>query len=53
MMRYLFQLILLGSIEFTAYAVNAQQFSVLYNLTGSPDGALPYAGLFRDSGGNL
>ena len=53
MTRYLFLLFLLGSIAFSSRAVNAQQFSVLYNLTGAPDGALPYAGLFRDSAGNL
>jgi len=31
----------------------AQTFTVLYNFTGSPDGANPYAGLLQDTAGNL
>src|ERR1700719_2219108 len=31
----------------------AQTYTVLYDLVGAPDGALPYAGVFLDSAGNL
>lgn len=34
-------------------SAQAQTFTVLYNFTGSSDGATPYAGLFRDTAGNL
>jgi len=34
-------------------SAQAQTFTVLYNFTGSSDGANPYAGLFRDTAGNL
>jgi uncharacterized repeat protein (TIGR03803 family) len=51
--RYLLRLVLLGFIAFSTQAAFTQQFSVLYNLTGQSDGALPYAGLFRDNAGNL
>ena len=37
----------------TALPASAQTFTVLYNFTGSPDGATPYAGLLRDTAGNL
>src|SRR5271169_7005647 len=33
----------------SAYA----QYKVLYNFAGQPDGAIPFAGLTIDSGGNL
>jgi uncharacterized repeat protein (TIGR03803 family) len=32
---------------------NLGQFKVLHRFTGPPDGAVPYAGLVRDSAGNL
>jgi uncharacterized repeat protein (TIGR03803 family) len=31
----------------------AQTFTVLYNFTGAPDGASPFAGVTRDAAGNL
>ena len=34
-------------------SAQAQTFTVLYNFTGSPDGAYPYAGLLLDMAGNL
>ena len=34
-------------------SAQAQTYSVLYSFTGSPDGANPYAGLLRDTQGNL
>ncbi len=34
-------------------SAQAQTFTVLYNFSGSPDGAYPYAGVLRDSAGNL
>jgi uncharacterized repeat protein (TIGR03803 family) len=34
-------------------SAQAQTFSVLYNFTGSSDGAYPYAGVVRDNAGNL
>src|SRR5450631_3649040 len=37
---------------FGSYA-EAQSLTVLYNFTGSPDGAAPFADLVRDSEGNL
>lgn len=42
---------LLGVI--TTHSAQAQSFKTLYNFTGSPDGAYPYASLVRDSAGNL
>jgi len=37
----------------TTQSAQAQTFKVLYNFTGSTDGATPYAPLIRDSAGNL
>jgi len=37
----------------TTDAAHAQTFQVIYNFTGGPDGAQPYAGLTMDRGGNL
>jgi uncharacterized repeat protein (TIGR03803 family) len=37
----------------TTPSAQAQTFTVLYNFTGSPDGAFPLAGLIRDAAGNL
>jgi uncharacterized repeat protein (TIGR03803 family) len=37
----------------TTQSAQAQTFKVLYNFTGSTDGATPYAPLVRDSAGNL
>jgi uncharacterized repeat protein (TIGR03803 family) len=37
----------------TAVAAQAQNFQLLHTFTGSPDGMTPYAGLTRDSAGNL
>ena len=34
-------------------SAQARSFTDLYNFTGGSDGAYPYAGLVRDSGGNL
>ena len=44
--------VLLGIALATPMA-RAQTFSVLYNFTGIPDGEDPYAGLVKDSSGNL
>lgn len=35
------------------HSAQAQTFTVLYTFTGGSDGAWPYAGLIRDSAGNL
>src|SRR5215467_8417176 len=53
MMRYWFLLIAFASTVAPFQVVSAQTFTVLYDFTGSPDAAIPYAGLFRDSEGNL
>jgi uncharacterized repeat protein (TIGR03803 family) len=37
----------------TSHSAQAQTFTVLYNFTGAPDGANPFAGLVRDAAGNL
>src|ERR1700691_3975843 len=37
----------------TAVAAQAQNFQLLHTFAGSPDGMTPYAGLTRDSAGNL
>jgi uncharacterized repeat protein (TIGR03803 family) len=37
----------------SASSAQAQTFTDLYNFTGNPDGAYPYAGLIRDTAGNL
>jgi len=37
----------------TTYSAQAQTFTVLYNFTGGADGGNPYAGLLRDTAGNL
>jgi len=34
-------------------SLQAQTFTVLHSFTGGPDGAYPYAGLLRDTSGNL
>jgi uncharacterized repeat protein (TIGR03803 family) len=36
-----------------SHSAQAQTLTVLYNFEGSPDGANPFAGLVRDSAGNL
>jgi uncharacterized repeat protein (TIGR03803 family) len=43
----------LGSGMVASQAARAQTFTVLYNFTGSADGANPYAGLLLDTAGNL
>jgi len=35
------------------FDVASRTETILHNFVGSPDGALPYAGLFRDAAGNL
>src|SRR5882672_3743138 len=52
MQRYLLSLLVVLIVKASLLAQN-QSFNVIYNLTGAPDGAYPYAGLFRDSAGNL
>jgi uncharacterized repeat protein (TIGR03803 family) len=47
-----FSFLLLTGITLAA-AARAQTFSVLHSFSGNPDGANPYSGLIRDSGGNL
>jgi uncharacterized repeat protein (TIGR03803 family) len=37
----------------TTHSAQARTFTTLYNFTGSPDGAYPYAFLIRDKAGNL
>ena len=44
--------ILLG-VALAAPMAHTQTYSVLYNFTGIPDGQNPYAGLIKDSSGNL
>jgi uncharacterized repeat protein (TIGR03803 family) len=44
---------LLGAVLAAAPSANAQTFTVLYSFQGGVDGALPYAGVVRDSAGNL
>ena len=43
----------LGSSLVAIPSAQAQTFTVLYNFTGSSDGAYPYASLVRDAAGNL
>ncbi len=43
--------LVLGAV--TTQSAQAQTFTDLHNFTGDPDGAYPYAGLIRDSAGNL
>jgi uncharacterized repeat protein (TIGR03803 family) len=45
--------IALGLAVFAARSAEGQTLTVLYNFTGSPDGAAPVAGVVRDSEGNL
>ena len=37
----------------TSPLMQAQTFTILYNFTGSTDGAYPYAGVVQDEMGNL
>src|SRR5579859_2773226 len=53
MPRNLLSTILTTLIINASLLAQNQSFSVIYDLTGAPDGAYPYAGLFRDSVGNL
>jgi uncharacterized repeat protein (TIGR03803 family) len=48
-----FLLAVLLGIAFAVPIAHAQTYSVLYNFTGIPDGQNPYAGLIKDSSGNL
>jgi uncharacterized repeat protein (TIGR03803 family) len=43
----------LGSVALTTQFSQAQTLSVLYNFGGAADGRDPYAGVIRDSSGNL
>jgi uncharacterized repeat protein (TIGR03803 family) len=43
----------LGFVAVTTPWASAQTYSVLYNFGGSADGGDPYAGLIRDTNGNL
>ncbi len=45
--------VVLGLGVVTSQSAQAQTFTDLYNFTGSPDGADPFAGLVRDAAGNL
>jgi uncharacterized repeat protein (TIGR03803 family) len=53
MLRHIVWLTLLTNIMIFSDATAAQTFNVIYSFKGSPDGALPYAALFRDGQGNL
>ncbi len=46
-------LVVLGFGVVTTPLAQARTYKVLYTFTGGTDGALPYAGLIRDSQGNL
>jgi uncharacterized repeat protein (TIGR03803 family) len=43
----------LGSVVLTTQSSQAQTYTALYNFGGAADGGDPYAGLIRDSSGNL
>ena len=45
--------LLLGAVLLPTLPLCAQDFSIVYNFTGSPDGANPQAGLIMDPAGNL
>jgi hypothetical protein len=45
--------IVLGLMVVLTKSSQAQTFKVIYNFTGGPDGAYPYAGLTMDAAGNL
>ena len=45
--------VVLGLEVVTTQSAQAQTFTVLHNFTGSPDGAYPFAGVIRDTAGNL
>jgi uncharacterized repeat protein (TIGR03803 family) len=45
--------VLLAAGAAATQSAQAQTFTVLYNFTGSTDGAYPYAGLVRDQAGNV
>jgi len=45
--------VVLGFGAGTTPSVEAQTFTVLHNFTGSSDGGNPYAGVLRDTSGNL
>jgi uncharacterized repeat protein (TIGR03803 family) len=46
-------LVVLGLGAVTTQSAQAQTFTLLYSFRASPDGAYPYAGLVRDTEGNL
>ena len=53
MLRPLSLMMLVALILLTVRTALAQEFSILYSLAGPPNGAIPYAGLLRDSAGTL